>query len=102
MWLLGSKEPFDTNRLKNLSQNKIAFDDIKEIYDGPVDGSLADIVGDKDALVKTFGNFPAIVDDKPRSEYYLLRHATTNFPFLVNDQAKSFVNKIRANYHTSL
>ncbi|MEK6881519.1 MAG: hypothetical protein AABY22_17990, partial [Nanoarchaeota archaeon] len=97
LWLLGSYNPINKTKLENLYKDEIVVSDLKEITEINDEDQIV-VVGEKDALIKTFANFPAITDDRPMSEYYLLRHKTSEYPELVNADAKKFIQKIRNNY----
>lgn len=98
MYLEGSFSPINKDRLKNIYKKDAVIKDMQEVLTekfNPNQHYPVEAFADRDSLLKVVGGYPAITDNNPRSEYYLLRHAFAKSPILVDVEAKSFINKFK-------
>lgn len=105
LYLEGSFSPLDPTRVGNISKDPISYHDLKELLGEAIDDprfQMMEVVADRESLWEVVKDYPAIVDNHPRSEYYIIRHKTTQSPTLVNQDAKNFVNKFRTLYRVNL
>lgn len=99
IYLEGSHSLIDGDRLANIYKDEVAIKDLQDIAGtkDPLTQSVpVEIIADRDSLLNVVKNYPPITDNNPRSEYYLLRHFFTNSPVLVNEEARKFIERLRA------
>lgn len=103
IFLLGSFSQIKEERISDLLKNDIVQKDLREIVKISPDADLRESIvlekiGDRGSLLKVVGESPSITDDYPRTEYFLLRQKFTQAPVLVEDNAHTFVEKLKAAY----
>lgn len=98
MYLEGSFSPIHKDRLKDIYKSEVVIRDMQEVLTekfDPTQHFQIEAFADRNSLLKVVKNYPAITDNNPRSEYYLLRHIFTTSPILVNADAKKFISKFK-------
>lgn len=103
LYMLGSFGALEPQKLNLLSQNNIAIDDLKEVMgkeelDSFKKGLLMEVVGNRKSLSRALKNTSSITDDRPRNEYYLLRHTFTDSSRLLSSAARDFIDSLRLDY----
>lgn len=100
IFLEGSFSPFVLNKVayqKKLTKEK-PNKDLKEIYEN---FELSDVlnlaIGDRESILNVIGSYQPVTDDKPRTEYFLLRHLFKNAQDLVGLHGAFFINDIKSN-----
>jgi|SRR3990167_5643275 len=105
IFLEGSFSPmnFDNIRIKQTATKKKPTADIQEFYEDKLSWeNLPElIIGDRNALEKVVGNYASVTDDRPRTEYFILRHKLTAAQTLVGIGGENFIQKIKSNYQTT-
>jgi spermidine synthase len=100
LFLQGSFSPFDISRegLTQKLKNESATKDLSESYkDLQLKDVLNLVIGDRESLLRVVGEYDAITDDRPRTEYFKLRHKFTDSPDLADSQwGKSFIDKLKS------
>lgn len=103
LYMLGSFYDLEPQKLNLLSQNSVAIDDLKEVM-GEEEltafkkGQLIEVVGNRKSLARALKNTSSITDDRPRNEYYLLRHTFTDSSRLLGSAARDFIDSLRLDY----
>ena len=96
MYLEGSFSPMviDKAQVKPQLNNQMAETDLGETY---TDLKLMDlkqlVVADRQKLIDWVGRAPAVTDEYPRTEYFLLRHAFTQAPNLAGAKVEELFGR---------
>lgn len=100
--LEGSFSPlaFNNQRIEQTTTNTKATADLREFYEDNFSWEKLPelIIGDRDTLEKVVGKYAKITDERPWTEYFILRHNLTDAKSLFGTEGESFTQKIKSNY----
>ena len=99
IFLQGSLSPIliDQTSLRKKLDNQKANDDFREFYkDLALEEILNLEIGNRESLLKVVANYLPVTDDRPRTEYFKLRHTfIDSVDFTKGDWGEKFIKRIK-------
>lgn len=97
VFMFGSQSPIiiDSVRVRDIFTSDVVVQDFQEVHNRvPPEYVMKSFLADRDKMQRALSEFPSVTDNRPRTEYYLLRHTFTERPPITTSWLSARVNAL--------